>query len=210
MLEAGEVRLVAGMLIAGFFVFLTGAVRWKLAYQAELPEALNAIAESQDRWRWIHIWMVGGIVVTLLGLAGLTQLLLVVDGPLFASFGVVLFATGALPWLAGVTWRLTVLQRAAVTAHDTGSMPEGVAAWSDWFGHLHTGHLVLAYLSWVAIGAAIVDTGVVAEWLGWLGIGLGAAGAIGYVAMKGGPFAPPIMAHLYTMIIGVGLLIRWW
>lgn len=80
MLELTDVRIVAGFLVSGFGVFLTGASLWKPDYERPLPEALEVIASSPERWRWIHLWMVGGIIVTLLGLGGLTQLFLVAGG----------------------------------------------------------------------------------------------------------------------------------
>ena len=32
--------------------------------------------------------------------------------------------------------------------------------------------------------------------------------AVGFVAFRGGPFAPPFLAHVYTAVIGIVLLLR--
>jgi len=207
-LDTTDVRIVAGFLIGGFFVFLAGAVRWKMAYQAALPESLAAIAASPAQWRWIHLWMIGGTIMTLLGLAGWTHLVLAEDGVVYSSFGLLLFLIGALPWLCGVVWRLTVLQAAALQIQTSGTMPPETKAWADWFGHLHSLHLLTAYLSWVALGASVLDTEILASWVGLLGIGLGLTGFVGYTALRGGPFAPPILAHLYPLFLGIALLVR--
>jgi hypothetical protein len=199
---------VAVLLVAGCFVFLIGAAFWKLEYQAPLETSLAAIGAAQGRWRWIHLWMVTGIVVTLLGLTGFTVLLFRMAGPVYSSFGVVVFAAGALCWLPGVFWRLTVLQAAAADVAAGRPMPEAIETWSDWFGHLHMFHMLTAYLSWLLLGAAVIDTGIVGEWVGWLGVALGAAGMSGYVTIKGGPFAPPILAHFYPLILGVSLWVE--
>ena len=88
-----------------------------------------------------------------------------------------------------------------------GHCPGDFQQWSDWFGVLHGIHLLTAYVSWIFIGSAVVSTEIMAEWTGWLGIGLGATGAIGYATFKGGPFAPPILAHVYPCYLGVALLV---
>ena len=209
MIEASDARIVSALLIGGFFVFLTGAIRWNRSYEGPIPQTLSAIASSPGRWRWIHLWMIAGIIVTLLGLGGLTQLFLAAGGHVYSSFGLLLFSIGALAWLVGVVWRLTVLLWTAQEARTIGTISADTGAWVDWFGQLHCLHLSLAYLSWIALAASIFDTGILADWVGWLGVSLGTVGAVGYTVLRGGPFAPPILAHLYTLIIGVALLVKW-
>jgi hypothetical protein len=205
-LETSDTRIVSGILIAGFVVFLIGAVRWQLAYQAPFRESLAAIAASPGRWQWIHIWMIGGVLLTILGLAGLTPLFFSAGGHVSSVFGVVLFAIGGILWLPGVVWRLTVLQAGAMQGPE--DVPSDLEAWGGWFGYLHTIHLLLAYASWVALGAAVLDTDIVAGWVGWLGIGLGFGGVLGYLAFRGGPFAAPIFAHFYPLVLGIALWLR--
>ena len=90
---------------------------------------------------------------------------------------------------------------------DTGSMLPGTEGWSEWFGVLHTVHLLSAYLSWTLIGSGVIDTAIAPLWVGWLGIGSGVVGAVGYTVLKGGPFAPPFLAHLYPFMLGIVLMI---
>jgi len=57
-----------------------------------------------------------------------------------------------------------------------------------------------------AIGAAVLDAGG-PGWLGWRGIGLGAAFLAGFAGTRfAGPFNPPFLAHTYTAVHGVWLL----
>lgn len=208
-LDAADVRLVAGLLVGGFAVFFTGAVLWRLAYQRSLPESLAAIADSHVRWRWINCWMAAGVTVTLIGMAGLTYLFTKAGGQVYSVFGFTLFAIGALVWLPGVAWRLSVLDSAADEFVVTGEVDAGVEAWGRFFEYVHGFHMILAYLSWVALAASIFDTGILPHWVAWMGVVLGSTGAAGYVSLKGGPFAPPIQAHLYTLVLGVALLVKW-
>ncbi len=208
MITSTDLQTVGGLLIGGFVFFSVGAALWKTDYQRSLPEALMAIAQSQRRWRWIHTWMIGAVAITIAGLGALARLLADSGELVYGTVGFVLFAVGGTLWLVAVAWRLTALVMAARETEQTGTIPGGTEGWSEWFGVLHSIHLLTAYVSWTFLGSAVVSSEMVAEWLGWLGVGLGVGGAAGYAAFKGGPFAPPILAHLYPFILGIALLAR--
>ena len=206
MITSTDLQSVGGLLIGGFVVFLIGAALWKLEYQKPLPEALLAIAQSLPRWRWIHTWMICGVAISIAGLGALARLLADSGELIYGTVGFVLFALGGIVWLVAAAWRLTVLVVASRKTEQTGIVPGDIEGWSEWFGVLHSIHLLSAYASWTFLGGAVVSSGVVPEWLGWLGVGLGVSGAVGYIALKGGPFAPPILAHLYPFVLGIALL----
>lgn len=208
MITSSELQTVGGLLIGGFVIFSVGAALWKFDYQRPLPEALLAITESLGRWRWIHIWMIGGVFITIAGLGTLARLLVDSGELIYGTVGFVLFAVGGTVWLVAAAWRLTALVLAARETEQTGKVPEGTEGWSEWFGVLHSIHLLTAYVSWTFLGSAVVSSEIVAQWLGWLGVGLGVGGAVGYIVFRGGPFAPPILAHLYPFILGIALLVR--
>ena len=206
MITSTDLQTVGGLLIGGFVVFLVGAALWKMDYQRPLPEAMLAIAQSLRRWRWINTWMIGGVAITIAGLGALAQLLAESGELVYGTVGFMLFAVGGIVWLVASAWRLTALVSAAQETERTGTVPEGTEGWGEWFGGLHSIHLLTAYVSWTFLGSAVLSSEIVAPWLGWLGVGLGVGGAAGYTAFKGGPFAPPILAHLYPFILGIALL----
>ena len=208
MLTNTDLQTVGGLLIGGFVVFLIGAALWKQEYQKPLPEALLAIARSPRRWRWIHTWMIAGVAITIAGLGAFARLLSESGELIYGTVGFLLFALGGIVWLIGVAWRLTVLVQASRDIEETGTVPRNIESWGEWFGVLHSIHLLSAYVSWTFLGASVVSSGLVSESLGWLGVGLGLAGAAGYTALKGGPFAPPFLAHLYPLILGIALLVE--
>ena len=207
MVTSTDLQSVGGLLIGGFVIFLVGAAFWKLDFQRPLPEALLAIAQSPKRWRWIHTWMIAGVAITIAGLGALARLLAESGELIYGTVGFVLFAVGGIVWLVAAAWRLTALVLASQETKRTGTVPEEIKGWIQWFGVLHSIHLLSAYLSWTFLGSSIVSSGIVPQWLGWLGIGLGAAGVVGYIALKGGPLAPPFLAHLYPFILGIALLV---
>ena len=208
MFASTDLQTVGGLLTGGFVVFLVGAALWKLDYQRPLSESLLAIAQSLRRWRWIHIWMIGGVATTIAGLGVLAGLLADSGEIIYGTVGFVIFAMGGIVWLVAVAWRLTALVQASQETEQTGTVPREIQGWSEWFGVLHSIHLLSAYVSWTFLGSAVVSSGVVPQGLGWLGVGLGVAGAVGYTALKGGPFAPPALAHLYPFILGIALLVE--
>ena len=207
MVTSTDLQTVGGLLIGGFAVFLVGAALWKSDYQRPLPESLLAIAQSARRWRWVHTWAIGGVVITVAGLGAFARLLADSGDLVYGTVGFVLFAMGGVVWLVAAAWRLTSHLLASREIERTGTVPGGIEGWGDWFGALHRIHLLTAYVSWTFLGSAVVSTVIVSQWIGWLGVGMGVAGALGYVALRGGPFAPPILAHLYPLILGIALLI---
>ena len=151
--------------------------------------------------------MIAGVAISIAGLGALARLLADSGELVYGTVGFVLFAVGGIVWLVAVAWRLTVLVVASRRAEQTGVVPGDIEGWSEWFGVLHTVHLLSAYVSWTFLGSAVVSSGLVPEWLGWLGVGLGVSGVAGYIALKGGPFAPPFLAHLYPFVLGIALLV---
>lgn len=45
-------------------------------------------------------------------------------------------------------------------------------------------------------------------WLGWIGVAVGLIGLVGFIVTRGGPFAPPIIAHSFGLLAGIVLLLR--
>ena len=185
-----------------------GAAFWQPAlYQQEWPAALVAMAEDRRRLRWIHTWMCLGVTVTTLGVAlagGLADHQRRDD---VVDLALGLFGLGAVLWLVALIFRLTVQEWAAQQTRKVGAVPVGYEAWSRWAGAIHVFHMLSAYGSWIFLGGAIIITTLAPAWLGWAGVVLGIVLALGFIAMRGGPLAPPILAHAYSLAIGIALLV---
>jgi hypothetical protein len=189
-------------LVGGLLIFTVGAVAWRLAFQAPLPQALPAVHAERRRHTWIHTWMVVAMFVTPAGVVGFAA----TTGSVLAAMAAAVYLIGATCWLVSLTFRLTVMQWAAGEAVATGSVPGQVAALDSWAGSLYVLHMTAAYAAFAGLGAAVLTDGGPA-WLGWLGVGLGLACLGGFVATRfAGPFNPPILAHTYSGVLGVWLL----
>jgi hypothetical protein len=68
--------------------------------------------------------------------------------------------------------------------------------------------MVASYAAFAVIGAAVLASNALPHWTGWAGLVLGVGCLGGFVATRfAGPFNPPILAHTYTGLLGVVLLV---
>jgi hypothetical protein len=202
-------RSIGGLLVAGFVTFLVGAAFWRPAtYQGPLPLALTAMAEEPGRMRWIQSWMIVGVVLTTLGVVMLARWLGARGQVTASTLGASLFGIGSMAMLLSLTFGLTVRIWAAAETASTGQVPFGFEALHRWATLLYAIHMVAAYLAWALLGVALLRCGAAPAWLGASGIGAGCLLAIGFVAFGGGPFGPPILAHVYPLVIGTTFLVR--
>lgn len=200
-------RLVGAILLAGLVVFMIGAVAWRLTYEGR--DALPVIHRDRRRRAWIHIWMVLAMFVTTAGIAGLATVPDTRTSLVLAIMAATTYALGALCWIVSLAFRLSVVPWAAERAATTGSAPDGFAALDAWAGLLYVVHMAASYAAFAMLGGAVLAAGTMPDWLGWLGLGLGAGFLVGFAATRfAGPFNPPFLAHTYTGVAGVVLLLN--
>lgn len=200
-------NLVGGVLIAGFVVFLVGAVAWRLAYEQALPEVLRVIHADRRRRAWIHLWMIPAVFLTAAGVAGFVALPDTWEGMAAAGMAVLLYALGALCWVVSLAFRLTVVPWVAERVAGGGDPPDGFAALNAWAGALYVIHMVASYAAFAVLGVAVLASDNLPHWIGWVGVVSGLGFLAGFVATRfAGPFNPPILAHLYTGVLGVVVL----
>lgn len=201
--------VVGWTLVAGFLTFLTGAAGWRSAYEQPLEASLEVVAGDRRRRAWIHLWMLPAMFVTSAGIAGVA---LMVSGDevavVVAVMAAVAYALGAACWIASLTFGLTVVPWAADRTVADGRVPEPFPALDAWAGSLYVVHMASAYVSFALLGVAVLAADVLAAWVGWTGVVLGLGSLVGFVATRAsGPFNPPILAHLYTAILGITILV---
>jgi hypothetical protein len=203
-----EHQLVGIVLVAGLVLFLVGAGGWKLVYDQPLQQALPAIHRDRRRRAWIHLWMIPAMFLTSAGLLGLAVVVGEGIAVVLSLMAAVVYALGAVCWVASLAFRLTVVPWAAEQTVERGDLPEGFAALDRWAGSLYAVHMGSAYVAFAILGAAVLADGELPRWAGWFGIVGGLAFAAGFLATRReGPFNPPFWAHLYTALLGVLLLV---
>jgi hypothetical protein len=202
-----EMKSCGWLLVAGLVIFFVGAVFWRPAeFQAPiLADALRAVARRRTSWIWIHAWMAAGVLTTIAGLAAWTELQREAGERLATPIGFTLFVVGAIPWLLAMALRVTVQNWAAAEALN-GQVPAVYPSIHRYEGLLHAIHMVLSYVSAMALGAGVLRSGLLSTTAAWIGMVGGGVFAAGFVALSGGPFAMPFLAHAYTCALGVWLL----
>lgn len=197
---------VGWTLTLGLVVFLVGASAWRLDYERPLPEALRVIHGDRRRRAWIHLWMIPALFLTTAGLAGLSLHLVPERASVLVAMGTAVYALGAITWVISLAFRLTVVPWAAEQTTTAGDIPDAFGPLDAWAGSLYVIHMVASYVAFVVVGAGLLSADL-PTWLGWFGVGFGAFCLTGFVTTRAsGPFNPPLLAHLYTGVIGVALL----
>ena len=200
--------VVGVVLLAGMVVFLVGAVAWRLEYEGPLAESLPVIHADRSRRLWIQTWMLVALFITPAGVAGFTYVPDEQGATVVAAMAAFVYALGAVCMIVSITFGITVIPWAAERTVVDGSPPDGFVTQRVWAGLLYVVHMAASYVVFAMLGAAVLASDTVPHWSGWLGIGLGAVGLAGFVATRfAGPFNPPILAHTYTGLLGVVLLV---
>lgn len=196
--------LVAWTLVLGFVGFMVGAARWRIEYEQSPDRALPVMHADRFRLRWIHWWMVPSVVLTTAGLTGLAWL---VSDP-GAALAAGAYAVGAVLWVGALLFRLSVGEWAAEWTAERGEVPEVYEPLARWAGLGHAVHMVAAYLSAIPLAWAVEAAGLVPTWLAWAGSvwGLGLA-ALFLVPRTRFVAAPPFWAHVFTLAVGMSLLL---
>lgn len=199
--------LVGVALIAGLVLFAVGAARWRLSYERPPLESLPLVHTDRRRRRWIHAWMVVGLLVTPAGLAAFATLPTGQGSRALAAAGVVVYAIGATAFVLSLAFRLSVVPWAAERTAMTGAIPDVFSPLDAWAGTLYVIHMAASYASFALFGAAVLAGDLAPAWVGWLGVGWGVLFLAGFALTRfAGPFNPPFWAHAYTGLLGVVLL----
>jgi hypothetical protein len=181
---------------------------WACGCGARLAEYLKLIAANRAAWLWTNGGIVVGVLLTAVGLSGLTALLREAGEGLLGQTGLLLFALGVTFWVIELAFRLSVTVWAAEETANTGSPPAFFEPLHRWVGTLFFVYMVLAYLATAVYGGALLQTGLLPTWVGWVTLGAGLLGALSFVTGLPTIFSIPAGVHLAPLLIGVALLIQ--
>jgi len=201
------IALILGCVLFGIGVGLYTPIKdEKGAFIFGLPprEWLRLVFAHPLLWRWGTILCISGVIVTILGLAMFTSLLRDAGDRTFSQLGLIAFAFGSVLWVICLAFRLSIDPWAAQETAKTAVIPEFYVPLTRWTGVLFVIYTVLAFSALAAYGAAVLSTGVLPHWVGWLAIVYGLAG-LGLLGFTGD--APPFLHYLMPILIGILLLL---
>lgn len=174
-------------------------------YSLPSKALLEVVLQHQTLWWWTNACFIGSTLVTLLGLALLTTLLRQAGDRIFSHLGLILFVLAATLWVIQRAVPLSIDPWSAQELARTGLLPDYYVPLTLWTQALFVIYTLLAYGALVAYGAAILSTGVLPRWMGWLALVYGLAG-LGLMGFTGN--APPFLYYLLPLVMGIVLLVR--
>lgn len=172
--------VAASLLILCFFVFTFGGVLFAGRAFLKWP-----VDETSSHWVWERGFVIGGVLFTVLGLALLEEMLHTAGEAVLSQLGMVAYLFGG------------VLVVAAETAF---------LARRDWVYSRIVLYVVLAFLAQAAFGAALVQTSLVAGWVGWATIIWNLAWLPVLLIFSPRNLYYPALHHAAPLLIGIALL----
>jgi hypothetical protein len=163
--------IAGGLLILSFALFAVGAALPLVGERGNLriytlpgEDQLDAIGRNPGAWRWANLFMGAAAIALVSGLALLKALL---GDATLARLGLTVFTIAAVVWVLFSAYRATVPIHVAEVVAGGGSLPAYHDALAQWGGALFTTYATLAFLSLATYGGAIIQTGLLAGWVGW-------------------------------------------
>jgi hypothetical protein len=176
-----ERTLAANLLALSFVVFTVGGVLY--AGRAFLNWKID---EASAHLVWERGLVIAAVVAAVLGLALLEDMLRVAGESIWSRVGMVAYLLGAVVVVAAET---TYLGK------------------RDWVNPQIVFYVVLGFLAQAAFGVSLLQTGLVASWVGWATIlwNLGWLSVMLIVRPRDIYF--PVLHHVAPLLIGIALLV---
>lgn len=172
--------VTASLLALSFIIFTFGGVLY--VGRAFLNWQIN---EGSSHLIWERGFVIGGVLAAALGLALLDDMLRAAGDPVLSRLGMVAYLVGAVVVIAAET---TYLGK------------------RDWVYPQIVLYVIVAFLAQAAFGAALLNTGLVAGWVGWVTIGWNLGCLLLMVLVRPSDIYFPVLHHVAPLVIGIALL----
>lgn len=177
-----SVRTVgASLLASSFFVFLPAGILYSgRAF-------MNWQIEATSHLRWERGFVIAAIMATALGLGLLADMLRTAGEPVFSQIGMTAYLLGAAVILVAET---------AYLSHQEWHYPQVVT------------YIMLAFLAQAAFGIGLLQTNLVAAWVGWAAILWNLGFMLIMLIVRPRDIYYPVLHHVAPLIIGIALLVQ--
>ena len=190
-------------LIVGCLLFLSGAGSYGLIRDekgrmifGQPPRAwVTMVHDHPALWRRATLLFISGTLLTVAGLAGLTDTLEGSGTVWLARISLLAFVIAAVLWVILLTFRLTVDPWAGEHLARTNTMPDTYEPLRLWIGPLFVIYTVLMFLGLALLGVAVLGASLLPQWCGWLAIVYGIAGLGLLAAFRDAPLNPTTTSH---------------
>ncbi len=201
----GIALILSTLIYHGGLAFLF--VRAQFLEVLKLPhrERLLIIARHTKETRWGFRIILVGWIVAALGYVMLTVLLRDVGDPIISTLASVLFLIGIVSAIVFWALDLTVTVLAAEEMARTTIIPEYYKVLVMSAESLLGVYQMLALLATAGFGWALVQTGILPSWVGWVTVGWGLLWAGVHLRSTE---AVPLLPMVMQLVIGVSLLFK--
>jgi hypothetical protein len=170
----------ASLLVLCFVVFTFGGVLY-----AGRAMWNWQIEETSSHLIWERGFVIGGVLATVLGLALLEEMLRATGEPVLSRLGMVTYLFGAV----------------VVIVAETAYLGK-----RDWMYPQIVLYVILAFLAQAAFGVSLLQTGLVAGWVGWFTIIWNLGWLFIMLILRPRDIYFPVLHHVAPLIIGIALL----
>ena len=172
--------IAASLLALSFIVFGVGAILYTGRAMWKWQ-----IDETSSHLLWERGFVIAAVLATVLGLALLEDMLRAAGDTVFARTGMVTYLFGAV----------------VVVVAETAFLGK-----RDWIYPQIVLYVILAFLAQAAFGVALLQTGLVAAWAGWVTIIWNVAWLLIMLVVRPKDIYFPVLHHVAPLIIGIALL----
>jgi hypothetical protein len=178
-------------------------------------ERLEIIASNRRGWQWSSLWWAAGSVLNVLGFGLLAVMMHQAGGSLLGEAATLSFLLAAALWIVAMAYRMSVETMVIGATDEASELPNWFKPLEAWSITIMLIYMGLGYFATALLGWALLQTAVLASWIGWLSLLFGTAAALLIVSNRprypGTDFSIaglPILLHMMPLIIGVALLER--
>lgn len=203
--------LVGVLLLSGFALIAVESVGYvrggynSAFWRLPLDQKLDHVADHRWEWWWISLWPLVGLFTVSGGVFGFAYLLADGGEPVLAHVALGGFVISVLSWVFGVSIQAAAVSEASKQRTEAGVTPEWIHPFWNAAFLLEVVWIVGSNIAYSLVGVAILQTGVVADWAGWVALIAGAVTAVVVLVVRDGF---PQLGILVPAVIGVALLIE--
>jgi hypothetical protein len=203
--------LVGVLLVSGFALIAVEAVGYtkggynSVFWRLPLDEKLDHVAGNGWAWWWMSIWTLVGLFSMSAGIFGLTILLADAGEAVLSYVALGAYVMALAAWVLGLTIQTSAVPIAAKQRAETGETPPWLSPlWTA--AHVSEGvWIVGTNLAFSVFGVAMLGSGLVASWAGWVAVVAGVLIPVVVAAVRDGF---PQLGVLIPAVIGVAALIE--
>jgi hypothetical protein len=177
---SSESRLTGRLLIFSSVIFLVAAIMFTIRFLWELP-----IGRTPSFFLWERSFVIAALLATLLSLTLLKRMLEAAGGGMLASMALVLFLVAA---------ALAVVAETISFPSDDIAYPPIVA------------YVILSFLGQTVFGVALLRTGLLPRWVGWVTVFWNLAMLVFLIVAKPEDMYYPWLHYVAPHLIGIALL----